>query len=265
MGSLFKKMCSLNEKIFKAFPRLKRASTMPYNEMQLALNTEEEKKVNAYKEQAKRHYTALLHIQKTSVEPAYLTVKNKSAYVAVFQQIIADAETLKRSIESYLNNVQHMPEDVQKPITHLVKNVEMFQKRLELAKQLNDANFARTSDYREAAREKLTDLFRSYFISKCMQMINDGVRVDEKKSYYLEIGKLFNTFLAKQGIYTKRFNIYDGIDFELLIPEAKKTTTDDALNGRIADLYVLPYFFNDANYQGHALISEGICVAYSTQ
>jgi len=266
MGNVIKTMCSLNEKIFKVFPCLKRSSKKPYEEMHGELKARDEEIVNLYKgNNEQEHYTGLLHIEQTKVEPLYLTVKNKSSYEAVFKDLIGELDLLKQAIETYLNKQHMLPEDVQKPVTHLIKNVEMFQKRLEMAQQVNDSNFVRTSDYREAAREKFTYLFREHFISKCMQIVNDGLRVEEKKPFYLEIGKLFNAFLAKKGIYTKIFKLYDEIDFELLIPEAKKSTNDEALNGRIADLYMLPYFFNDSNYQGHALISEGICAAYSTQ
>lgn len=247
-------------------PFIRRSSKRENEDTKKLLLEGKQERIHLYKEEQLQHYTANFHIPQTNREACYLNVKNKSSYEAMFNGLVQEIEYLKRDVQLYLQKGHHtIPEDVQRSILHIVKYLELFQNRLKMALNLNDSNFMHTSDYREAARAKLTELFASNFMAKCMQVLNDGSRVVQKMHYYAELLNVFNEFLAKQGIYTKLFKPHDEIDFELLIPEAKKTTQILDFNGLIADVYTLPYFFNDPNYQGHALISEGSCVVYSTQ
>lgn len=265
MDDTIEKMNKKNYLIHKVFSFLKSSKNTDYEKNALELQTIKEERIKLYKKNLEEHYTVLLHIEKPKEQAFYLTIKNMSTYEAAFDHLCAEITQISYKLTNYVIGKKHLPEDIQKSINHLIKYLEMFQRRLETNKKLNDSNFNSTRDYREAAREKLSDLFRSSLISKCMQAIADGFQVDSKKQYYIEVVKIFNSFLKGLGIYTILFTVYDEIDFELLIPESKTTTDNPELNGRIADLYMLPYFFNDPDYNGHALISEGICVAYSAQ
>jgi hypothetical protein len=263
--SIIKILNKLNNAISKKYPNIKRLSATNYQHIDTELEERENNYIKLFSENQENHYTVSLHLEKSHTEAFYLSIKNKSTFEMAFKYLIAELDELKESLQNYIKSKKKLPEDFQRSITHLIKYLEMFQTRLGSGTKINDSNFNSSRDYREAAREKLTELFRSSFMSKCMQVIADGCRVESKKHYYLDIVKIFNAFLMKQGIYSKLFQINDEIDYRLFIPESKATTNISELNGRIADIYMLPYFFNDPNYNGHALISEGTCVAYSTQ
>lgn len=264
MEDKIQEMNRLNSKVIKIFNFLKRGLKRSHEETTALLQQKSADRLSYYKDNLQPHYTAQFHIEQTAIEACYLNVKNKSTYEALFNKIIDGVFALKQRVEHYVQQQSHLlPQDVQKPMMHIVKYLEMLVNRLEVGRNINDTNFMQTSDYREAAREKLTDLFSSYFMAKSMQVVQDGFRIEQKRKHYLPLVKFFNDFLKQQGIYTRCFELLDPIDFELLIPESKKITRELELNGRIAELYTLPYFFNDPYYQGHALISEGNCVAFS--
>lgn len=213
-----------------------------------------------------RNYSKRLHIPKHNQKAIYLNVKNQSTYEEVFSSFIKDTVNLRRQISNFIeNNRTKLPEDIQKGTTYLIRYCEVFENRLGIAQKASNNNCNSVTDYRENARMRLSDLFNESFISNVVKAIADGVRNEQKIQYYEELIGYINQFLKAQGIYTKSFELKEPIDFELFVPEHKIVIQDPTMDSTIADIYLLPYFFNDDSYEGLPLITEGICVAYSTQ
>jgi hypothetical protein len=114
----------------------------------------------------------------------------------------------------------------------------------------------------EKARDVLSKAFSEGLISHIMPALLEGLKTSP--NYYRWVIEYFKDFLMQYGIYTRVFNVNQDIDYDLLDPKAIKETDNESLHGKIADLLLLPYFFNDDTYKGHALLCEGQCVAWKS-
>ncbi|WP_026691858.1 hypothetical protein [Peribacillus kribbensis] len=209
--------------------------------------------------ETKGHVIEQMHIEKNEIPALYEQVTNGTMFLKLAQSIIQkDTRELLTKIQSVLTQ-ESIPDDVKRNIQILPKYVIQFQKRLQMALR---TSFDECNDVDEV-QEKVKDVLRKAFgeglISHVMPALLEGLK--SSPNYYKWLVNFFNEFIAQYGIFTKIYKVSQDVDFDHLelIPES---TDNQALHGKIADLVMLPYFFNDKRYSGQVPICTGQCYVW---
>jgi hypothetical protein len=203
-----------------------------------------------------------LNIEKTDIPALYERITNSTKFQEVVNRIIrVDTLKLLQQIQLLLKEHQgSMPKDVSENIQIISKFVIQFQRRIQMTLKTSFEECNDVKAVQEIAREVLTKAYKNGLISYVMPALLEGLKTTP--AYYKWVTGYFNDFLEQYGIYTQMYHLNQEIDYDVLHPETAQITDNEGLHGKIADLLMLPYFFNDERYKGQALLCEGQCIGW---
>ncbi|WP_462409376.1 hypothetical protein [Neobacillus sp. Marseille-QA0830] len=209
--------------------------------------------------ETKGHIIEQMHIEKNEIPALYENVTNGTMFQKLVISIMKeDTMELLGKLKGVLDQ-ESIPEEVKRNIQIIPKYVIQFQKRLQMTLRTSFDECNDVAEVQEKAKDVLKKAFGEGLLSHVMPALLEGLK--SSPNYYKYLINFFNEFIEQYGIYTKIYEVNQDVDYDYLelIPE---NTDNQALHGKIADLVMLPYFFNDQRYSGQAPLCAGQCYVW---
>jgi hypothetical protein len=203
-----------------------------------------------------------LHIERSDTPAFYEKITNSTKFQeAINKMIRVDTVKLQQQLQVFLKeHKSSMPDDVADNLQIFLKYIVQFQRRAQMALRTSFEDCTDVSSVQDKARDVLTKVFKEGLITYVMPSLLEGLK--QNSAFYKWVAGYFNDFLEQYGIYTIKLELNQEIDYDVLNPESPEVTDKKELHGKISDLLLLPYFFNDERYNGKALLCEGNCIGW---